>query len=285
MASQPLAQAYQLIKNGQKAQAEAQLREFLEVESDNADAWWLLANAATDPADIRQALERNLNLRPDHATGQKALAAFNRKYPPTAAAPDEDDDFDSLFAEEFVDQPKSTRASKVARKPGQSNQNWILYGSIALIVVFVCGGIGAIVMEATRVVSDVVTSNEFSGMREMLSEMSAYQQVPQEARRMGNISVGERKTATVDTFDDDVWTFEGHAGQVVIIELNARDSILDPELFLYHPSGHLVNSNDDYGSGLNSRIRHTLTANGRYPIVVSAFGGGGAYELFLYNAD
>lgn len=286
MASGQLAQAYQLIKSGHKAQAEAQLREFLEIQTDNADAWWLMANAATNPNDIREALERNLSLRPDHAIGKKALTAFNRKYPPPAAtAPDDDDDFDALFADEFDDQPKSTRAPRAARKPSQKNQNWILYGSLALMVLFVCGGIGALMLEATRAVSEVVASEEFSGMREMLSEMSGYQQVPQDARRMGNISVGERKTASVDTFDDDLWTFEGRAGQTVILELNALDGILDPQLFLYHPSGHLLSANDDYGYGLDSQIRQVLPANGRYSIAVSAFGSGGSYELFLYNPD
>jgi hypothetical protein len=68
-----LEEAYHLIKAGQKVRAEAVLRPILESEPENADAWWLLANAVPDPIEARQAVERVLYQRPDHARAQLML--------------------------------------------------------------------------------------------------------------------------------------------------------------------------------------------------------------------
>ena len=61
---QQLQQAYEFIRSGRKSEAEAILLPILKANEDDANAWWLLANAVTSPDDIREALQNVLRLRP-----------------------------------------------------------------------------------------------------------------------------------------------------------------------------------------------------------------------------
>ncbi|MBC7810601.1 MAG: hypothetical protein H7175_05610 [Burkholderiales bacterium] len=68
-----LQQVYQLIKDGQKREAIDILKPIVKNDPDNADAWWLMANAVTDPDYKRRALENVLRLRPNHVKAQNML--------------------------------------------------------------------------------------------------------------------------------------------------------------------------------------------------------------------
>ncbi len=70
---QQLQQAYQFIKAGQREQAGTILVSILKQDRDNADAWWLLANASNDPDKARQALENVLRVRPDDVRAREKL--------------------------------------------------------------------------------------------------------------------------------------------------------------------------------------------------------------------
>ena len=70
---QQLQEAYALIKANRKREATRILVEFLKQYRDDAEAWWLLANAADSPAKQRQALEQVLRVRPDHAAARRKL--------------------------------------------------------------------------------------------------------------------------------------------------------------------------------------------------------------------
>ena len=54
--SQQLQQAFQLIKNGQRQEAAQILVPIVRAEPNNADAWWLLANAVTNEEQQRNRL-------------------------------------------------------------------------------------------------------------------------------------------------------------------------------------------------------------------------------------
>src|SRR5215216_7194619 len=70
---QDLQQAYSLIKAGNKQEAARLLVNILKTERDNAEAWWLLANASPDTVKARQALQQVLRIRPDHAAARSML--------------------------------------------------------------------------------------------------------------------------------------------------------------------------------------------------------------------
>ncbi len=73
MSADQLRRAYDLIRQGQKEEAAAILQPILKTDRGNADAWWLLANALTDPAKQIQALNQVLKLRPNDQRAEKML--------------------------------------------------------------------------------------------------------------------------------------------------------------------------------------------------------------------
>lgn len=91
-----LRRAYTLIKQEQIDEALAILRPIVLNESENVDAWWLLANAAIEPAEARESLIQVLRLDPDYANAPKAremLDRLNEQFPPV---PDELERFPEL---------------------------------------------------------------------------------------------------------------------------------------------------------------------------------------------
>ncbi len=309
MSQQQLSQAYKLIKSGQKRQAEARLRDLLADDTDNADAWWLLANAATEPAAIREALERDLELRPDHKVAIKALAALNLKHPPPAP----DDDYDDLFGADYgeIDASADSAAADLpdwfddeysdagpagpppARQPRltdeplkkpvrkSNNQAWILWGSLGLIVLFICGGIAIVAQQATSTIGDF--AQQVSDAQALAAQGGFYSEIPADRDINGLMEVGTRKTGSIVPERPDEWQFDGVAGQRILIEVFSTDDVLDPVVFLYDANFNLIAGNDDidYGVNLDSRIRTSLPADGRYTIIIGAFDWGGRYRLEL----
>jgi plastocyanin len=86
----------------------------------------------------------------------------------------------------------------------------------------------------------------------------------------------------------DAYTFQGRAGQRVIVTMSSDD--FDTYLDLYAGEGdgrYIVDSDDDgAGEGTNSRLSHTLTEDGLYTIEARGFSedGRGDYELTLTEA-
>ena len=100
----------------------------------------------------------------------------------------------------------------------------------------------------------------------------------------GRIDFQETKNGDLYPRDDtDEWTFEGTAGQDIVITLQAAGgSDLDTMLDLRAPSGTIEDSNDDSGGTYNSRIDRSLAETGTYTIVARGYSGAaGAYDLTL----
>jgi hypothetical protein len=81
------------------------------------------------------------------------------------------------------------------------------------------------------------------------------------------------------------WTFSGHAGDLVLIDLRADNvGLLDTYLTLMDANGSTLMSDDDSGDSTNSRIGpYPLPSEGNYTIVVGRYSGGGAYTLGLQD--
>jgi hypothetical protein len=82
-----LKQAYAYIQQERLDEAITILRRVLRDDPDNADAWWLMANAVSEPADAADALSNVLRLRPDHAEAREAYEQLIAEYP--ALAPEQ----------------------------------------------------------------------------------------------------------------------------------------------------------------------------------------------------
>ena len=90
-----LKEAYGLIKSGDKAAARDVLVAYLDDMPNDANAWWLMANALEDREMRKESLERVLELNPGFEQAEKALAKLThaasvpekRKTPPTSSEP------------------------------------------------------------------------------------------------------------------------------------------------------------------------------------------------------
>ncbi len=114
-----LHEAYQLIKAGQKKAAYQLLRDVLERDENNADAWWLFAHASPDLLQVEQALWQVLRLKPGDPPATALLnrvrAARNRALAGAADAASNA----SLSAAETSPFPPATRLLlSVSDKPG-----------------------------------------------------------------------------------------------------------------------------------------------------------------------
>ncbi|MCD4685659.1 MAG: hypothetical protein K8S97_06970 [Anaerolineae bacterium] len=104
-----LKEAYRLIRRDKPELARDILRPILEDEPENAHAWWLLAYSVDDPHEVREALNKVLEIDPNYTNADKAremLAALEEQY--FAETPvesgslfDDDADADSLLGDTF----------------------------------------------------------------------------------------------------------------------------------------------------------------------------------------
>jgi hypothetical protein len=111
-----LKQAYAYIQQERLDEAITILRRILRDNSDNADAWWLMANAVSEPADAAEALSNVLRLRPDHAEAREAYNQLIAEYP--ALAPEQatfdmgDFNIDDLLAQSPAAELPSARPAR-----------------------------------------------------------------------------------------------------------------------------------------------------------------------------
>lgn len=95
----------------------------------------------------------------------------------------------------------------------------------------------------------------------------------------GRLEPGDATLRSGEYKDD--FTFEGRAGERVIIDLKSDD--FDPYLILRPPSGDQLDNDDHEGSASWSQIAHTLPVDGTYTVNVTTYkkGSSGAYEYTL----
>jgi serine protease Do len=77
----------------------------------------------------------------------------------------------------------------------------------------------------------------------------------------------------------DIYTFQGRAGERVVIEMTSQE--IDPFLILLSPSGRDLAQDDDGGSGQNARIVAVLPSTGTYTLIANSAEAGeqGIYSL------
>lgn len=80
------------------------------------------------------------------------------------------------------------------------------------------------------------------------------------------------------------WTFQATRGQTITIDMTSND--FDPLLELYGPDNRMLITDDDSGSGLNSRIVYTAPSTGQYRVVATEWRPdlgiiGGDYRILI----
>src|SRR5258706_8646204 len=107
-----LEQAYRLIEKADLDGALKLLRPIVSAQPDNVDAWWLMANAASEPTDAYEALSNVVRLNPQHQEAKEQLDNLIEQFPEVqtgaGATPDMGDSMDSFSVDELL----ATSASK-----------------------------------------------------------------------------------------------------------------------------------------------------------------------------
>ena len=82
----------------------------------------------------------------------------------------------------------------------------------------------------------------------------------------------------------DSYTFEGEAGQAIIIEMVSQD--FDTFITLLNPAGEILEQNDDYNGTPQATIVIALPEDGEYTVLAGSFYGqlGGNYRLSVQPA-
>ncbi len=100
----------------------------------------------------------------------------------------------------------------------------------------------------------------------------------------GSMTYGQTVNDSIPVGGTDIWTFTTTGRDRVTI--NMTSSSFDTYLELYDASGNRLTSDDDGGSGTNSRInRYRVPSAGTYFIRARSYNnqGGGSYTLTLSN--
>lgn len=87
----------------------------------------------------------------------------------------------------------------------------------------------------------------------------------------GMIAPGQSRQVTLNSGQEHVWTLTIDEDQQVTIDLERVSSSIDPYLELLSMQGGEIETNDDGGRGLNSRISRYLNA-GQYMLIAREFG-------------
>lgn len=276
MAVSTLQEAYQLIKRGQRNEAQRMLQHYLDDYPDNPKGWWLMAHATTDTNQRIDCLERVLDLDPSYPGAQEKL----QKLQGTAFT------FDDVY--ESSAPSRSSAASKSqSPKSKKNNDRMMIIAGVSMIALALlalsCGlmyraasnGLEGMLTTLSENVTIEGGSSSGSGSGVFSGHESMW-----DIRRAGSIAVGQTVNGNVDTFDDDGWTLTVDSRRQVTVDV-VSTSGLDPEVFFYDDSGRLVAENDDIDF-MNNNTNSRVTINcppGQYGIVVSAFGSGGSYRL------
>jgi serine protease Do len=97
------------------------------------------------------------------------------------------------------------------------------------------------------------------------------------------LAINARVEGRVGTGGEEIWSFEGRAGQVLIV--SARSSEFDTRVAVYGPDATEVASDDNNGEGTDSLLSVRLPLDGTYTLWVAAQGGGGSYSLRVIEAQ
>jgi len=103
---------------------------------------------------------------------------------------------------------------------------------------------------------------------------------PIQGRLDSNSSVLQSDNSYYNTY-----TFEGRAGQQVVVEMTSRE--LNAYLILLTPDGDEVGQDNDSGGDRNSRLAATLPTNGIYTILANTFepGESGRYRVRVATSN
>jgi hypothetical protein len=229
---QQLRQAADLIRQQRLYEARQILNLVTGMEPNNADAWWLLANAQTDPAAIRDALNIVLRLQPDNQKARQRLDALNQQVPgalndlpgrqaaassipgvPGVAS------LDDLLSNTAAGAPGAANypvGLNVASVEARRRRSPCLTCLLTLVIISLCLCLGGVAVIAGGVA--IVSQNPtlMAGVNTVTALLNVPDTLPTDAVDAGAISAGEPRTLSIGEAPN-VFTYTASAGETVAI--------------------------------------------------------------------
>lgn len=264
MSENQLRQVYDLLADGRQEEALIMLQPIVEAQPDNADAWWLMANAQVNRTRAIDALENVLRLRPDHPHARTMLA--------------------QLQSGEKL--KRSTGVQVI--KP--RNSGCSLVTCFMIFIVGICGffcvlptmGLFVAGSEVADVMQEVFAEFNVTLDFDDLDNISITTGVNwDEVRERGMIEINDTRSGTVNFTDKEVWEFDGIEQQRIRVVLETNDNATSPQLEVYNSDRELIAADTTTLGDAVANVDIVLPYGGRFYIVVGALGDNGTYELTL----
>jgi hypothetical protein len=206
MANRELQNAYKLMEQGQKKEAAALVREVLQKDKDDPNAWWLMSMLLEDEDKKVRALERVLSIKPDHQAARAKLVQL-RPVRETGQNVMATQEMMSLDWSKLKDDPHPDKQKEKAAPTDE--QKIATYGMAAL-------GIFLVVIIATVAVYALINSGLLTGGKPedaaidfMVAALSLnYEALPE--------LVCEQHRGDIDDFEDSLGLFTALAGDAQI---------------------------------------------------------------------
>lgn len=249
MVQDQLRQAYDLIQQGKTDAALAIIEPIIRADRDNRDAWWLMANATTDPAQRRRALNEVLRLNSNDPRAEQArLMLHNLEHASINPLAEVDDMLQA-----------SGQPSLEARQGGMSC--W----RIGLII----GGIFSCIMIAGIIVVAALAIN--LGQDFVVA--------PTNYTDLGSLTLGTVVSGEIGAGEERVgYTYTAAAGEQRQLTIESDGASGVPLVFMYDPTGQLAGGTNtevqfegDFISEESGTAQLNFLQSGDYLLIVRPF--------------
>lgn len=273
------------INAGRMEEARAILHQVLEVDYYNADAWRLLAHAATSPDEVRQALSRVLQLQPHDRWARQMLDSMDARN--LVARP---------FGGAFVTQrplaavpptpppvvpPEPSRPRPPAQAGSPLMWGLVLGSGFVLLLAVIAGLVLTGVFPRTTFRAE--TTTPVPGALAAPEATRAAPTAPPQAAYRALYYYRHEDGQLISTGDHETFTFDGLPGQFVVIEVSIISGDLQPTVTLHGPDSQAIMQSRDVipGSRITLVASHELTAAGTHYLVVASAQGSGTYQIIV----
>ncbi len=286
-----LQEAWQWIQLGQHDHAANLLTVLLASDSDNVEAWWMLAVASSDPNTRRRALRSVLRLRPDDPrawrmfNGLGARPAMQELRPVAFRQP-------LLIAGGQASSP-FYQASVVLFPPRQPplrrrapkrdlwrTPRWVIY---ALVSAAMAGMLGCGLLLCTVTLAGWSLNSRWLGGRLPAATATARPGVPSVSLR-GGLRYEQWRDGRLDVPGQlDGYNFSGRHGDQVAVQVSALELMtLQPVIGLYGPAQTLLMSSGTPDSDAAIRLSYALPCDCEFVLIVAGQAlTTGPYRLML----
>ncbi len=288
---QKLQQAEQYLQAKNYFDARNILLPLVQSNPDNAEAWWLLARAQTDPNTQRDMLKRVVKLDPGNGQALEMLARLDAPPAPQSSSGNLTSPLNSStpplkttevlsgnsnlvnFGVPVVGTPMATSPS--AR--GRNNVLFVLLGVAGTLVCLclICGGI------VTFSVGRIATDPTFqAALGTGIALVGIPKQLPTNALAAGDLTVGHSVESSIGSLQNQAYTYQGSAGEQITVTLTASSSKFAALLGVYDTDGSLIKGTTLTDlSSRNLTISVPLSTSGTYTVLVVGMNNQSSYTL------